>query len=288
MFSKILLCSDGSDHALQAARVACEIATRFHSGLTLLSVFNPASVLGAFAMAPEAAPSEEIVRAIGEDLHAGIQKSTGSLPDAAKVAYRFQRETGHPVEAIIAAAAAVNADLIVLGSRGLSEWKALLMGSVSDGVLHHAACPVLIVRGAETSVAKILLACDGSAGAFLATRAAGELSSKFGAPLTIVNVVEPLGPLANFVHDDPESVLHNACEIAGTRVRGMALQADCAYSFHQEVGHPAETIVRIATEGAYPLVVVGSRGMGVLKALALGSISNRIAHHAPCSVLVVR
>lgn len=288
MFSNILLCSDGSDNALQAARVAGEIAARFHADLTILSVFNPASELGSFAMAPEAGPSQEVIQALGENLHAAIQKSSGGLLDAAGTAYRFQRETGHPVEAILDSAAALNADLIVLGSRGLSEWKALLIGSVSDGVLHHALCPVLIVRDDVTSFSRILLACDGSAGVFLATRAAGELSNKYGAPLTIVNVVEPLGPLANIVHDDPESVLNNAREIAGARVRGMALHADCAYSFHQEVGHPAETIVRFATDGAYPLIVVGSRGMSALKALALGSVSNRVAHHAPCSVLVVR
>ena len=59
-------------------------------------------------------------------------------------------------------------------------------------------------------------------------------------------------------------------------------------TFQQEVGRPAESIVRFADDGDCPLHVVGSRNSSALKALALGSVSNRVAHHAPYSVLVVR
>ena len=115
----------------------------------------------------------------------------GRLQHNACVVYEARREPGHPSEEIVTVADSVGADLIVLGRRGLSEWKALMLGSVSDGVLHPAHCPVLIVRGFQKAFSGILLACDGSAGAFLATKAAGELAIKFGVPLTIL-VLLPL------------------------------------------------------------------------------------------------
>ena len=288
MFTKIVVCSDGSEPALQASRIAAEIAGRFHAELTLLSVYNPAGVLASFAMAPEAAPSNDIVMSIGEETHKVVQQKTGAILDRAGVTYQFRGEMGHPVDCINDVAEGIGADLIVLGSRGMSEWKALLLGSVSDGVLHHAHCPVLIVRGEQTTFTKILLACDGSAGAFQATRSAGALADKFGAPLVILNVLEPLSALAQALQPDSESSLLRARQLIGTRVRGMAHDVDCAFTMQQEVGHPAETIVQIARENDYPLIVVGSRGMSALKALALGSVSNRVAHHSHCSVLVVR
>ena len=62
------------------------------------------------------------------------------------VRYRCRHESGHPAEQILRVACEEDVDLIVMGSRGLSEWKALLLGSVSAHVIHHAHCSVLIVR----------------------------------------------------------------------------------------------------------------------------------------------
>ena len=79
MFSKIVLCSDGSEHAQQAGRVAAELAKRFQAQLTLLSVFNASSALAAFAMAPEAAPSSDVITALGEEIHCSVHQKTGGL-----------------------------------------------------------------------------------------------------------------------------------------------------------------------------------------------------------------
>src|SRR5262249_2364677 len=152
-------------------------------------------------------------------------------------------------------------------------------------VLHHAHCPVWIVRGEQAVLPGVLLASDGSAGTYQATLAAGALAWKFGAPLTILNVLEPPGPLAHRLEGDAEweASGRRAREIVARRIRDMAEQAGCAYTLEQEVGHPAETIVRYAEENDFPLIVLGSRGMSALKALALGSVSHRVAHHAPGS-----
>jgi nucleotide-binding universal stress UspA family protein len=290
MFTRLLVCSDGSEQARNAARAAAEIARRFQADITLLSVFYPSALMMPFASAPEAAPQMEVVMELGEEMHTHIQQETGKVLTEAGVPFQPRREFGHPVDTIVAAAQDLQADLIVLGSRGLSAWKALLLGSVSDGVLHHAPCPVLIVRGERTTFPRVLLASDGSAGAYKATLTAGALARKFEAPLIILNVLEPLGPLSRVLQGEvsPESCSLQARAIVAQRIRTVAEQADASYILHQEVGHPAETIVRYARENDCPLIVIGSRGMSSLKSFAVGSVSDRVAQHAHGSVLVVR
>jgi nucleotide-binding universal stress UspA family protein len=97
-------------------------------------------------------------------------------------------------------------------------------------------------------------------------------------------------PLARVLQGEvsPESCSLQAREIVAERIRTVAEQADAEYILRQEVGHPAETIVGYARENDCPLIVLGSRGLSSLKAMAVGSVSDSIAHHAHGSVLVVR
>ena len=147
MFETILLCSDGSEHALKAARAAAAIAKKFDSKIVLVQVFNPASLPVPFVGMPESVMiAEGNLSCYVEEMQAGIEKSTGAILEAAHRPYKCRREIGHPIDRIVAVAKDRQAGLIVLGSRGLSGWNSYLLGSVSDGVLHHAHCPVLIVR----------------------------------------------------------------------------------------------------------------------------------------------
>ena len=290
-FRKIVLCSDGSDEALAAAQSAAEIAEKFASDIVLVNVFNPDVVPVPFVGIPESVlMAEGNVGRYAEDLQTDVEKQTGSILDAAKLRYTCRREIGHPVDRILAAARDENADLIVLGSRGLTKWKSLVLGSVSEGVVRHATCPVLVAREHPHSLRKVLLASDGSEGAQKATEAALEIARKFGIPLGILNVVEP--SLISS-HGGPE--IHDMNAIAGRSrdlVKRNAQQpaeaAGIACEMEQVEGTPAPTIIRYAENYGYDLIVVGSRGMGGFKSLLLGSVSNYVAHHANGPLLVVR
>lgn len=147
MFSHIVLASDGSEIALKAAHTAVEIARRFDARILLVTVFNPATVPVPFVGVAEAYPAAETsVGAYADTTQTEIENVTGRILDEGKVCWRAQREIGHPVDRIVAVAEDVKAELIVIGSRGLSEWRSFLLGSTSHGVLHHAHCPVLVVR----------------------------------------------------------------------------------------------------------------------------------------------
>lgn len=147
MFAKILIASDGSEHAKCAAKYAATIAKRFGSQISIVTVFNPTDVTAPFIGVPGASLATATdPGSFAFELQQGIERETGQVLDAAGLTYTCRRELGHPVERIVAAAHSENADLIVMGCRGLSQWKSYLLGSVSDGVLHLAHCPVLIVR----------------------------------------------------------------------------------------------------------------------------------------------
>ena len=143
MFNHILLPSDGSDNALRAAFVAGELAKKLGSALTVVCVFTPPVDLATFSNT--AALTADTIAMI-ESTQNAVAKRTGKILDEAGVEYEIRSEIGHPAECILRLADEEKADLIVIGSRGLSAFKSLLLGSVSDRVVHHAACPVMVIK----------------------------------------------------------------------------------------------------------------------------------------------
>ena len=149
MFTKILLCTDGSDDSRNAAAAAIEIALKFQSKVTLISAFNPAPALAVpVTGGPGLVPyiDSAVMQEISENFHAAAERTVIQMLDEKKVPYTLSHGFGHPVDVIVNAAHEEQTDLIVMGSRGMGDFKRFLLGSISDGVLHHAHCAVLIVR----------------------------------------------------------------------------------------------------------------------------------------------
>lgn len=147
MFSRILVCSDGSEQAIEAAKNAVELARRFDAQLILLNVYDPSVVPAATMGVPSGALQIAInAGRYAEETQKAIEEETSQVFQEAGITYTMRRERGHPVDRIVSVAQEEKVDLIVLGSRGLGGFDRLLLGSVSEGVLHHAHCPVLIVR----------------------------------------------------------------------------------------------------------------------------------------------
>jgi nucleotide-binding universal stress UspA family protein len=145
MISKILLCSDGSAHALKAAEAAAEIAKKFNAEVTLVNVYSAPVFM--MPVAIDAAPYyADTDGELAEQSHNTVEMRTGKVLESCGVKFTTRREQGHAVEQIVRTAEEEKCDLIVMGSRGMGGFERFFLGSVSDGVLHHAHCPVLIVR----------------------------------------------------------------------------------------------------------------------------------------------
>ena len=300
MFHKILVCSDGSECALAAVRAGAAIALHYGAEITALNVFHfpytGVAKMGAWAIAVDQA---EVDRGARKEKEA-VKRSVCAIFAELDTPHRVIQEFGHPVEAILRVAEREEVDLIVVGSRGLRGVKELFLGSVSSGVMHHASCPVLIVRGDNAPCGSlkfdnIVLASDGSPCAQRAARVAVELARTLATSLTVLNVYEDLSSVS--MPGDEDSPLSTAgmehyakqwLDYVAQPVDKFAKEAGVICSYIQERGHPDGAIVNFTNKHDVDLVVIGSRGLGGYARMVIGSVSNRVVHHANCPVLIVR
>lgn len=280
MLEKILVCTDGSEPAAQAVRLAAHLARVGGSELELVNVLDPVLAAGPYASISDAAPPTETLILYLEDAQNEILRQAEALIASAGIRCKVLAGCGNPVEQIVDSARRDGVELIVMSSRGRSPWEALLLGSVSDGVVHHAHIPVLVTRGEPARIERIVAASDGSECAEHALRAAVELARACQATVTIV-FVAPYPPhstdAAIRMRDAVRRQVERVCEPLGMNVE-----------LREEHGHPAEIIATFADREKADLIALGSRGLGGFRRLLLGSVSDAVLHHARCSVLIVR
>jgi nucleotide-binding universal stress UspA family protein len=145
MFRSIVVGTDGSDTAQKAVEEAVDLAKTIGAKLCLVSAYEPV---------PKARLREE-ARQTPEDLqwminpHEEVDATLGEAADAIREAgvevETFARE-GNPADAILDVAEERDADLIIVGNKGMTGARRFLLGSVPNKVSHHAPCSVLIVR----------------------------------------------------------------------------------------------------------------------------------------------
>jgi nucleotide-binding universal stress UspA family protein len=147
--TKILLATDGSREANLAARTAVDLADRTRSELHVAFVLRTqdAPDLSTMAFNTEKAHEEEI-KQMGQRL---LDEQVRSVEEAGGTVAGAHFRLARPDQGILAVGEDVGVGLIVLGSRGLGGVKRALMGSVSDSVVRHAHCPVLVVRKEDDS-----------------------------------------------------------------------------------------------------------------------------------------
>jgi nucleotide-binding universal stress UspA family protein len=139
--TKILLATDGSREAELAGRTAADLANKTDSELHVVHVLaSPLATHDPSSFAPEVwARLEERERKTLEDVVGKIEASGGAVEGSHHAA-------GRPDAEIVALAEEIGAGLIVMGARGVGRIRRALTGSVSDSVVRHAHCPVLVVR----------------------------------------------------------------------------------------------------------------------------------------------
>jgi nucleotide-binding universal stress UspA family protein len=135
----ILLATDGSPASQPASEHAIDLATQVEARLLVVSVLATSS------RPSEASPGEAVADSrdsLTSKAQAIVQRAKAAGADATFLVWE-----GEPGEAIVAAANSEGADLIVVGSHGRSGVSRFFIGSVSDYVVRHARCPVMVVRG---------------------------------------------------------------------------------------------------------------------------------------------
>jgi nucleotide-binding universal stress UspA family protein len=164
-------------------------------------------------------------------------------------------------------------DLVVVGDHGVHRPAGVAVGAVATNLAHRVTVPLLVARPADRSFPRhLLVASDGSGCAHTAVRLAARVARQHGSRMTLVHVEGET--------DDRRR--RGFAEDAARLYEELGVEPTIVY----ERGDAAEAIVRTAEGESADLVVVGARGLTGVK--AFGSVSERVVHEAPCSVLVAR
>jgi len=141
----------------------------------------------------------------------------------------------------------------------------------------------------------IVVGTDGSETAAEAVRQATDLAKSLDASVHIVSAYEPV-PSARLkeerqdVPDDIQWMVNPREDVDGTlkaaaeQIKGAGVEVET----YAREGDPADAILDVAEEKGAELIVVGNKGMTGAKRFLLGSVPNKVSHHAPCSVLIIR
>ena len=145
MFKSIVVGTDGSDTATQAVREAVDLAKAVGAKLELVSAYEPVS--NSRLQAERRDAPEDVQWSINpkEDVEATLTDAAEIAREAGVTVEKFARR-GDPADAILDVAEESEADLIIVGNKGMTGAKRFLLGSVPNKVSHHAPCSVLIIR----------------------------------------------------------------------------------------------------------------------------------------------
>ena len=209
---------------------------------------------------------------------------------------------GEAKDAIIKEARKWKADLLILGSRGYRGIELLLTGSVSQGVLSQAHCPVLLLKPHLKDLAQqlnrsfhsVIVATDGSIYSRATTRWLSRLGFPSSTRFKLVSVLQETKERLLSIADteieiDPEHLrraAHQEMEEAAQPL--LAAFGAANITRHIADGDPRDVIIELADDWQADLIVMGSHGKTGLTKLLLGSVSQSVSIYAPCSVLITR
>jgi 3-phenylpropionate/trans-cinnamate dioxygenase ferredoxin reductase subunit len=257
-YRKLVVGTDGSVTATAARDAAIRLSKRFRAVLHVVCAYEP----------------PRMNRQVAQDV---IRRS---LDAAARQKVEATGEIGQadPAEMILDAGERENADLIVVGNKGMGQATRFKLGSVPDRVAHFAPCDLLIVdttrsdrtKRADLGYKKLMVGTDGSPTASEAARKAFELAMLLRSTVTLVYVGDPVvGAIA-------------VEETAKGRPEGVKIEPVVGQ------GEPADVLVQVAEAADIDLIIVGNKGMSGARRFLLGSVPNQVAHYAPTDVLIAK
>ncbi len=280
---KILVPLDGSDFSRGTLAFLASRKTFLadHPALELINV-QPSLPARAGALM-----SEEALAGYYEEESANAFEASGTVPESRAVRTAL---VGHPAEVIAREAEDRGADLIVMGSHGMSGFSELLFGSVTMGVLARSHIPMLVLRNTTPPADKgvdVVFCVDGSDESRAAVKFALEHRSLFGeTPNFILVHVSPT--VVSSGADGAELAGKKEFEAAMDKVRPLFAAIGVVPEEVALTGTPGDAVATFAETRNARFLVMGSHGYGRLKSLLLGSTALRIASQTKIPLLIVR
>ncbi|MFO0775384.1 MAG: universal stress protein [Nitrospiraceae bacterium] len=297
VWSRILVATDGSEAARPAEDCARDLAQVCGASLDLVSVVEFESWRDLSYDVNRLyldARQREVREALDE---AAARLRVGDRP------VTTHDPVGNPSQEIVALAASLPADLVVLGTHGRTGLDHVLIGSTAERVVRAATCDVLTIRAgvAHASVGesgaqrkppfqRLLVPVDFSDYSQAVVDAATRLARGFGSLLTLLHIVEPIGYGVDFtirhalsgsaLREDAERALDQL--VATCRAQGVTAEGRVV------PGLPTDAIVRAAEACESDAIVMGTHGRRGWSRLRFGSVAEAVVRQAGCPVITVR
>jgi len=279
----ILVGVDGSEHSRLAVKWAADeaVARRATIWVVYAGPGAPKDVPAWYDEGPHEEPAAQAV----------LDDAVG-LVVARHPRLTVRRERFKDIPAVALVGASAQADLLVVGARGVGRLKRLLVGSVSEQCMDHALCPVVIVRpgfqeeSASKGTPRVVVGIDGSRGSEHALRWALREGRVRGA--SVEGVFSWQYPPSHAIGADSAAKLESWAREVTQSASSIAEGSEPAVSFTASARFDATVIGLLDASEDADLLVVGARGHGGYLDSLLGSIARQCALYATCSVVIVR
>ena len=296
---RILCAVDGSECSQWGIQALEALAGREPEVVTLLHVVDPSALRAGRGKNPVAekralAAMEKAGGILLREAEHSARVALGQAATGPRTTLHTTLAHGPLAQTVVRQARRAKADLILIGSRGLSDIRGFLLGSTSRQIASISHCSVLVVKQPLPQLTRVTLAVDDSKH----SRAAAQFLRSFilpeSATTTIFSSAEkPVTDLAvrylskAQVTELERPVLERATRLV-TALRDEFLKEGYAVVTDAQMGHVIDTIVTQVEADHADLLVIGSRDLTKNERLHLGSVSESLLRHAPCSVLIVR
>jgi len=292
--SKIVVATDFEPASERAVDLGGLLASRTDAELALLHVFDPAPLGPAVSYPVPVWTGTDYERRMRDEAEKRLRDFRSQRLSETRRVSLHAIDHSSPVTAVCDFAKASEADLVVVGTHGRQGLEALVMGSVAERIARHASCSVLAarpLRNPKRQERHVLVCTDFSTASQATLYQSGQLRKLFGNRITMLHVfasaAQPLlrdHPGRRSLGDETTlGLLRRALDDLNQRYYGG--RADPALV---EGDHPADAIVAYAEAREVDLIVVGTHGRTRLSRLLIGSVAERVARTADCSVWVSR
>jgi len=291
----VLVATDFSPTAAAAARWGASLARMHGARVVLVHALAPPI--------PPAGSPDFVALPPDYELHfrEAAQQRLSALADEVQrsgTATSFDLLVGPPSATVLEASTKHGADVIVVGTRGLTGFRHLLLGSTAERIVHGAKVPVLVVHPSDPDAGRglrtVLVPTDFSEDATLAVKTAQRLlhAAEPGARLLLLHAYHlpveftALGtmPVTPTLFADAQEQARVHLEEIAKPLRSQGLTVETL----AREGYAPTVIEEVARSESVNLIAMGTHGRSGLQRLLLGSTAERVVQHAPCPVLVVR